>query len=100
MRAVSEEGRVVRAIQIFNLAVNGSDDLSTAKRVKRWCILSRERQQDDLPFICLRRHVALSCRVHDIARGTPVCGDEDAFSRFNTGIGAWFRDRRDDRGRR
>lgn len=38
--------------------------------------------------------------AHDAVNGTFVCGDEDAFARFKTGIEARFGDRRDDLRRR
>jgi|AntDeeMetageno50_2_1112565.scaffolds.fasta_scaffold06838_1 predicted nucleotidyltransferase len=89
-------GEPTRASDL-DLAVKFPDDLSEAERFERRCFLSGDLQQDDLPFVDVSDIESLPLTVaHEALKGTFVCGDEDAFKRFKTGIEARFDDRRDD----
>lgn len=81
----------------LDLAVKFDDELSAHDRFRKRCFLSGDLQRADAPFIDLSDIEALPIEVaHDAVQGEFLCGDEDAFRRFNATIERTFEEQRDD----
>lgn len=85
----------------LDIAVKFADELSAREQFEKRCFLSGELQREGEPFVDLSDIEALPLAVaHDAVNGEFVCGNEQAFRRFEAEIEAAFAERNDEARRR
>lgn len=81
----------------IDLAIKFADDLSPHARFQKWCFLAGDLQQATAPDVDVADIERLPIDVaHDAVAGELLCGDRDAFERFQTRINTRFETERDD----
>jgi predicted nucleotidyltransferase len=84
-----------------DIAVKFADGLTAGERFRKRCFLADDLQREDAPFLDVSDVEALPLDVaHDAVTGELLCGDEQRFREFKSGIESAFSEQSEDIRRR